>query len=144
MTSRSISLLLVAALATPGCAASIGPRFARAPSSESVQDAERSVDDAAVWRRFATALPVGTVVRVELTDGTRVRGTLMAVDPDAVVLKPRTRLPEPARRVPFATIASIELERGGIGAGKAVVIGMAAGAATFVAFLTVMVAFLAD
>jgi hypothetical protein len=62
------------------------------------------------------------------------------------MLKPRTRIPEPLRRVPLGDITSIEVETasGGIGAGKAAAIGVASGAAAFLTLLLVSFAILAD
>jgi hypothetical protein len=126
MTSRLLALLLVTTLVLPGCATA---RMS-VPDQVSLQPV-RPADETDVWRRFAAKLPVGSRVRVELADGSSVTGTLMVVEDEALVVKPRTRLPEPARRFPFSTIASIEPQRNGLGPANAILIGVVTGAATF-------------
>jgi hypothetical protein len=144
MTRAVSSLLLITILALPGCAASKAPRLAATPADNLPERTGSVPPPEDVWRRFASALPAGSLVRVELLDGTRLRGTLMAVEPDGMIIKPRTRLPEPLRQVPFSQTTSIEPERNGMGAGKAVAIGVASGAASFLALMLVAFAAAAD
>ena len=83
------------------------------------------------------------MVRVETTDGKSFTGVLMALEPDVVVVQPRTRLPKPARRIPLDIIVSLAPESKDLDVGKALTIGIGAGAASFVAlFLIVWAAIL--
>jgi hypothetical protein len=92
-----------------------------------------------VWRAFAEKVDVGTELTVRLQDGQRFRATLVGTRPDAVLLQPRTRVPVPVQPVPYDAIRSLERRsEGGMGAGKAAAIGVASGAATFVAILLVL------
>jgi hypothetical protein len=140
MTSRLLALLLVTTLVLPGCATA---RMS-VPDQMSLQQPVRPADETDVWRRFAAKLPVGSRVRVELADGSSVSGTLMVVEDEALIVKPRTRLPEPARRFPFSTIASIEPQRNGIGPANAILIGVVTGAAAFFGLFILAVTALND
>jgi hypothetical protein len=60
----------------------------------------------------------------------------MSVSDDAVILKKRTRLPEPAVTVAFTELSSLELQTGeGMSAGKVVGIGLAAGAGAIITLI---------
>jgi hypothetical protein len=89
--------------------------------------------------QFVKGLAPGTYVRLKLTTGTKVKGMVIATDDDAVTVKPRTRIPEPALRVMLDEIADAEIG-GGTMVGKAVAIGagVGAGAALGVMFLLVL------
>jgi hypothetical protein len=88
------------------------------------------LDEAAALRAVAAAIPLGTRVRVQTTDGRRYTATFLGSEADGVVLKRETRVPEPAMRLPFDRIAIIERDpsRGGMSLGKALGLGLAAGA----------------
>jgi len=92
--------------------------------------------EAGTWRKVAEATPLGSRIRIQMIDGKRVTGTLMRIDDASVMLKKNTRLPEPAVVVNFDRIVNIEREPGGIGWGKAIAIGAAAGVG---AILTILV-----
>jgi hypothetical protein len=104
--------------------------FALAVSPASAQDAPQ-------WRKVADATPLGSKVRIQRLDGSRVSGTLMRVDDVMLTLKRNTRLPEAPITVTFDQIANIEREHGGgMGWGKAIGMGLGAGAG---AILTILV-----
>jgi hypothetical protein len=109
---------------------------------------ERSSENAAAqdaWRRLARQLPPAAIVRLQLADGTRLTAVVLVADDDAIVVKPKTRIPEPQRRIPYSTIESLELDTGrGIGAWKAAAIGVGTGAATFVTLLLLTIVLLDD
>ena len=66
--------------------------------------------------------------------------TLMAITDEAVVVKRDSRVPEPAVEVPFADIARLQRqERGGITVGKAIGIGLAAGAGAILTLFAIAV-----
>ena len=103
-------------------------------------------DSGALWRAFAEKLDVGTVVKVRLHEGPTFTATFLEARPDALVVQPRPRVAVPVQPVPYAAIVSLERERpgGGIGAGKAVLIGVATGVAGFLATLLIFVAVAMD
>jgi hypothetical protein len=85
--------------------------------------------DAATWRKVADSIPLGSKVKVQRIDGTRVSGTLMRADDTGVTVKKNTRLPEPAVTVAYDAIGNLERDHGGgMSWGKAIGIGLAAGA----------------
>jgi hypothetical protein len=89
------------------------------------------------WRKVADAIPLGSKVRVQRVDGSRVSGTLMRVDDEALILKKNTRLPEAPTAVTFNQIANVSREHGGgMSWGKAIGIGIGTGVG---AILTIFV-----
>jgi hypothetical protein len=85
--------------------------------------------EARALREMAAAIPLGSRVKAQTSEGRRVNGTLMSVTADAVIIKKQTRLPEPAVTIPFAELARLELQvNEGMSIGKALGIGLAAGA----------------
>ena len=106
--------------------------------------ASSQTSDPLVWRTFAERLDVGSRIKVRLDDGRRVSATFVQAAPEALVIQPRTRITVPVQRVPYDAIASIERETGSLGAGKAVAIGIGAGAATFAGIFLVILAAFAD
>ena len=97
-----------------------------------------------VWRSFAERIEVGTELNVRLSNGQRFRGTLVGVRPDAVLLQPKTRVPVPVQAVPYEGIDRLERARHGVGAAKAVAIGVATGVGAFFATLGIMLAVATD
>lgn len=80
-------------------------------------------------RDMAAAIPLGSRVKAQTNGGDRVNGTLMTVTPDAVIIKRKTRLSEPAVTVAFTDLARLELQTGeGMTPAKVIGIGLAAGA----------------
>src|ERR671911_2310016 len=81
-----------------------------------------------IWRAFAQKVDVGTRLKVRLDDGQRVVAMLIDADADGILVQPRTRVPVPVQRIAYDQIASLERDdTRGIGAGKAVAIGVASG-----------------
>jgi len=83
------------------------------------------------WFTYASKLPIGSTVRVRTPDGKRQTAVLAVVDEDGITLEPKTRVPEPPRRVPFDQLQQLELKQNGSSLGKAIAIGAAVGAGTF-------------
>jgi hypothetical protein len=136
--TRVLAILVSSALAT-NCAAgayhvrpeAAGERFATSPMEQ---------DPPGVTAAYVKGVPPGSRIVLTLTDGRRMKGTLLVVEEDAIVVRPRTRVPEPAQTIPLARIATIEAEREG-GMGRAVAIGAAVGAgAALGVFLAILVA----
>ena len=96
------------------------------------------------WRQFAERIEVGTELNVRLTDGRRVRATLIGARDDAVLLQPRTRVPVPVQAVSYNDIVGMERKGKGIGTGKAVAIGVATGAGALFGMMAIMVALIGD
>jgi hypothetical protein len=85
--------------------------------------------EASALRDMAAAIPLGSRVKVQTTRGARLQGTLMSVTGDAVIIKKKTRLPEPAVTVPFVELSRLDLQQSeGMSVGKIIGIGLAAGA----------------
>jgi hypothetical protein len=115
-------LLLVCALIADRAAAQIQP-----PAQDEV------------WRTFAQKIDAGTRVKIHLRDGRRITATLLDAQPDGVLLQPRTRIPVPAQRVPYSDIVVMERDDArGIGAGRAVAIGVASGVGAFLGTLLIL------
>jgi hypothetical protein len=94
-----------------------------------------------IWRAFAQKVDVGTRLKVRLDDGQRVVATLIEADADGVLVQPRTRLPVPVQRIAYDRIASLERDDArGIGAGRAVAIGVASGVGAFLGTLLILIA----
>jgi hypothetical protein len=153
--SRLIAFVLVITVGvttTPIAAASTGPREIRLAEITNVKSAraweglrahgDRPEESSAdLLRTYVTKLPIGSVVKVTPKEGKSLKGILMLVDHDAIVVKPKTRIARPERRIPFAEIDFVELqERNGGTAMKAVGIGLATGVAVFLSLLLVAVA----
>lgn len=96
------------------------------------------------WRQFAERVEVGTELNVRLTNGQRVRATLIGVRDDAVLLQPRTRVPVAVQAVSYSDILRMERRGKGIGAGKAAAIGVAAGVGAFFGTMAILVAALGE
>lgn len=96
------------------------------------------------WRQMAERIEVGTELNIRLTDGRRVRATLIGVRDDAVLLQPRTRVPVPVQAVSYNDIVRMERKGKGIGAGKAVAIGVAAGVGALFGVMAILVAALGE
>jgi hypothetical protein len=121
MLNRLIALIIVLALVSPAAA--------------------QTSSNPDVWRAFAAKIDVGSRVKVRLAGGERFTGTLIQAAPDDLVVQPRTRVPVPVQRVPYDAIVSLERDEArGIGAGKAVAIGVASGVGAFLGTLLILVA----
>jgi len=76
---------------------------------------------------YVAQLPVGSRVRVGMTGGDRISGTLMKRDDREIVIQPRTRIPEPPRQIALDRVVSVELETANGNVGKALGAGFAGG-----------------
>jgi hypothetical protein len=124
-TTRALGLLLILALMAPTSAA------AQVPPD--------------VWRGFVEKVDAGTELNVRLRDGMRFRAVLVGVQPDAVLLQPRTRITVPVQSVPYDAIASLERrQQTGMGAGKAAAIGVGTGVAAFFTIMAIVFAAFSD
>lgn len=117
MTSRMMSvvaLVLVGLLAAP-----------RAYAQAAVAGPD-------VWRTFASTIEPGKTLKVRLTSGQRFKATLLRVSDEGMTVQPKTRAPVPPQVVPFADVASLEIDTGkGANIGKAIAVGAAVAAGAF-------------
>lgn len=137
--SRPLVLALCAALALPGCATTGAGRVPAATPDD------RKVADPQVLAEYVRALPPGSAVRVERTGGRTLRGTLMKATETALIVQPRTRVPEPAIEIPLSDVLAVSLDApGGNTVAKAIGVGAAAGAAAALAVFLIILAAFAD
>jgi hypothetical protein len=128
MVMKLTTVILVLLLAVPS--------WAQAPSRLRSGQA-----DADVWRTYASRIEIGSRVKLRLRDGQRVSATLIGATPYDLVIQPRTRIPVPVQHVPYEAIMLLERDDArGMGAGKAVAIGVAAGVGAFLGALLLLVA----
>jgi hypothetical protein len=92
----------------------------------------------AYWYSYAEKLPIGSTVRLRTTDGKRHTAVLALVDRDGITVELKSRIPEPARRIPYAEIQQLELKTNGASMVKAAAIGAAIGAGVFVGLLALL------
>jgi len=137
---RILLLTLIAALVGSGCAQHrvMPATFALAHTQAGATRQHLEPLDPEVLRKYVTQLPLGTTVRIELTDGKSLIGTLMAVEQDVVIVQPRTRLPERERRIPLRTIVSLAPDSKNLNVGKAMAIGVGTGVASFLGLFLVV------
>ena len=131
---RAVALVLAASLA--GCA----PRAMMSPAAFAMPArSQRVPDDPALIKRFVEQLPIGSTITIVETSGAKSNVLLMAVDPLGIVVKPKTRIPEPIRTVPFDRLARVE-PAGGHGFAKGFWIGAGVGAGSVFLWLLLLIA----
>jgi hypothetical protein len=93
------------------------------------QKAAGVAEEAAAFATLAAAIPLGSRIKLQTLDGRRLKGTLMSVSGDGIIVKRHTRTPEPALAIPFPSLAQLQLDSPGsrISVGKAIGIGLSAG-----------------
>jgi hypothetical protein len=89
--------------------------------------AQEPGSEGAAWRALAEALEPGAFVAVRTKDGKRVKGTLVQHSSYGILIKPKTRIPGPARELAFGDIDSIERQKQGMSPGLKVVLGVGIG-----------------
>ena len=125
--NRFISLLLLMCLLVPNLSW----------SAEQGTPIDRSPE---YWYAYASKLPIGATVRVRTMDGQRQTAVLALVDANGIALELKTRMPEPARRVPYNQLMQLELaKKNGSSLAKAVAIGAGVGAGAFFLMLAILV-----
>jgi len=115
-------------------------RAAAAPprAPESSLDSARGRPE--LWRAYATKLPIGSTLRIA-AGRDRLVASLLAVDDTGIVVKPKTRVPEPARHLSFDALDELELYTEGASADRAgaIIAGVGSGAGTFFLLLLALV-----
>lgn len=137
MFRKAVVVTLCATMFATGCASASGPRVAQGPQAPAM--------DRSVLADYVQRLPAGSKVRVERTDGTSLRGSLMKATAESIVVQKNTRVPETPVDIPLPDITRVSLDAGSSSTGKTIAIGMAAGAAgTLGVFLVLALIFAGD
>jgi hypothetical protein len=133
---RGMVVLLCAALALPGCAST------RATGAVVTPAAGVQLADRAVLAEYVQRLPLGSLVRVNLTDGKELRGTLMKATDLSVVIQPRTRVPEPPLDISLKEVIGVTLDdtKGRGSVAKAIGVGAATGLAATLGLILILIA----
>jgi hypothetical protein len=92
---------------------------------------------------YVEKLPAGSAVKVELTNGKSIKGTLMTATETSIVVQRNTRIPEAPVTIALADVARVTLETGHGNPGRAIAIGAAAGAGAAVGAILILAALLA-
>ena len=96
--------------------------------------------ETAAFQQLAAGIPIGSRIKVSTNDGRRLTATLMAADAQRIIVKRRSRLPEPAVSIAFADLSELRRdEGGGMSVGKAIGIGLAAGAGAILTLFAIAV-----
>lgn len=138
--TRTIAVVVCAAVLNAACATTTagGIRVANAD--------QQSATTRAAIAEYVQQLKPGLPVRVGRTDGRTIRGTLMKATADTLVLQPRVRVPEPPIEIRLADIVSVtpESPSNGSSLGKAIGIGVAAGAGAVLGIFLILAAVYSD
>jgi hypothetical protein len=128
---RLLAIMLCAAMVTTGCASASGPRV---PVAAVTPAGTAAIAD------YVQRLPAGSRVRVDRSDGTLLKGTLLKATADGIVIQTNTRVPEPPIDVPMSQVARVTLEGANSSTGRAIGIGVAAGLGAFFGILAIIAA----
>jgi hypothetical protein len=134
----------IASAFTANCASA--PRATTGYVAEPVaHSTERRTQDApALVAAYVKSLPAGTKITITTADGKTLKATLMAVQDEAIIVRPRTRIPEPAQTLPLHRIASVDVQQANDGLGRAIAIGAGVGAGAALGVLLAIAVLLSD
>ena len=135
MVRQTLAVVLCCALLTTGCASAAGPRIAQVPAAP--------VQDTATLADYVQRLAAGSKVRVERTDGSTLRGTLMKATPQSILVQKNTRVPERPVEIPLDQLTRVTLDNGS-STGKSVAIGVATGVGATFGVLLLLAALLGN
>ena len=121
--TTALVLALIVSLATPAW-----PQSQTAPG-----EAQR-------WRAVVQALEPAAFVAVRLSDGSKLKGTLVAADSETFLLKPRTRIAVPVKELRYDSIVSLERTSVGVSPGAKVLIATGAGVGGFLVLMLGIIA----
>jgi hypothetical protein len=97
------------------------------------------VDQVRALRSLAGGIPLGSRIKLQVREGRRMTATLMQVTDEAIVVQRVTRVPEAPVTVRFDELLALQREdKGGFTVGKAVGIGLAAGAGAILTLFAIM------
>jgi hypothetical protein len=143
--SRSIAAILIITLTSTMTTARLAAQDSASDTTAATAAAANQDATVDLLRAYVGKLPIGSIVRVKLKEGKGVKGTLMVIEPDAIVVKPKTRIARPERRLPLSDIDFVELqERNGASIAKSVAIGVATGAGAFLGLMLLAFAVIDD
>jgi len=110
-----------------------------AEPSAAAQKEMAPVDQVRALRSMAGGIPLGSRVTLQVREGRRMTATLMQVTDDAIVVQRVSRVPEAPVTVRFDELARLQREdKGGFTVGKAMGIGLAAGAGAILTLFAIM------
>jgi hypothetical protein len=134
MNVRGVTALVVCGSLLSACAGTRRPVVQPTPGS-----------NAAVIE-YVRQLPLGTNVRVDRASERGVRGTLLKVGDQILIVQPRTRIVVAPVEIPLADVTRVTVDTGSGGASfaKAIGAGVAAGAAAALAVILIAFAVVAD
>ena len=137
---RLVAVLLCAAVGTSGCATGAARGVTVAPG------ADRQNANTDLLAEYVQRLPAGTSIRIQRVSGGSLRGTLMKANEQTLVIQPRTRVPEPPVEIAFKDLISVvpEAQGGNNNIGKAIGIGIAAGAGAVLGIFLILAAIYSD
>ena len=129
MTFKPATALLLCCTVVTGCA---GHRMPVTQPS--------AVSNAAVVE-YVRQLPLGTNVRVDRATERTVRGTLLKVDEQTLIVQPRTRVAVPPVEIPLTSVTRVTVDTGnGNSLAKSIGVGLAAGAGAAAAVILILIA----
>jgi hypothetical protein len=137
-TRHAFVVVLCVAVMTSGCATTRVVQVSPVPSGDRIADR-------AVMAEYVQKLHAGATVKVERTQRRTVRGVLMKATDHAIVVQPRTRLPEPAIEIPLDDVLAVTLEsKSGNSIGRSIAVGAGAGAAVILTMFLISAALWSD
>lgn len=136
MLKKVVAVVLCAALAGTGCASASGTRIAQPPQA--------SGQDKTVLADYVQRLAAGSKVRVERTDGTSFRGTLMKATAQSIIVQKNTRVPEAPLEIPLDQLTRVTLDSGSSSMGKTVGIAVGVGVGVTFGVLALLAALIGD
>ena len=90
---------------------------------------------------YVRQLPRGTNVRVDRASARTVRGTLLKVGEQTLIVQPRTRVAVPPVEVPLSDVTRVTVDTSnGNSLAKAIGVGLAAGAGAAAAVILILIA----
>lgn len=134
MNFRAVTALVVCGTMLSACAGNRVPVMQPSPGAN------------AVVIEYVRQLPPGTNVRVDRASERGVRGTLLKVGDQTLVVQPRTRIVVAPVEIPLADVTRVTVDTGsgGTSFAKAIGAGIAAGAAAALAVILVAIAVASD
>jgi hypothetical protein len=90
---------------------------------------------------YVRQLPLGTNVRVDRATARTVKGTLLKIDGQTLIVQARTRVAVPPVEIPLADVTRVTVETGaGSSLAKSIGVGLAAGAGAAAAVILILIA----
>ena len=125
-------MMLSATVAVAGCATTSTARAAPAyVGSQAIADPNALVD-------YLQKLPPGTIVRVALSHGHSVRGSLVKTTDHSLFVQLKTGPPEPIAEVPLDDVVRVTPEQPGRNSVGRTIFAIAAGAAVLTLFIYII------